>query len=158
MAATANTSANSVQIGGAHYKQMPLEHWDLVALAGLDYYQGNITKYVMRWRDKGGLEDLKKARHYLDKYIELETLRAQHGDSGMRAQLLHATHAKELRDENEAGEETGTCDDEPSPEQLLREPRCQSRAPFAGGLQCVLAQGHACMHKSDDPAPLYWVV
>jgi len=37
----------------------------------LDYFQGQITKYVMRHRDKGGIEDLKKAQHFLAKYIEL---------------------------------------------------------------------------------------
>jgi hypothetical protein len=94
MGVSVNTSANSKQIGGDHYKKMPMEHWDLVALAGLDYYQGNITKYVMRWRDKGGIEDLKKARHYLDKYIELEELRAARGDNGMRKQLLRETYNK----------------------------------------------------------------
>ena len=32
----------------------------------------NIVKYITRWRDKGGVDDLRKARHYLDKLIELE--------------------------------------------------------------------------------------
>lgn len=64
--------ANERQVGGQHYKTTTgKEHWDIVAEFGLDYFQGNITKYVMRWRDKGKVEDLKKARHYLDKYIEL---------------------------------------------------------------------------------------
>jgi len=66
------SNANERQVGGDHYrKHGKLQHWDMVAHFGLDYYQGCITKYVMRWRDKGGVEDLKKARHYLDKYIEL---------------------------------------------------------------------------------------
>lgn len=71
---TDEATANSRQVGGAHYSQMSsggLQHWDVVALLGLDYFQGCITKYVFRWRLKGGVEDLKKARHYLDKYIEL---------------------------------------------------------------------------------------
>ena len=36
----------------------------------LDYFQGNVVKYVSRYKDKNGLEDLKKARHYIDKIIE----------------------------------------------------------------------------------------
>jgi hypothetical protein len=71
--------ANSHQVGGSHYKtEHGIEHWDLVALFKLDYFQGQITKYVMRWKAKGGLADLKKARHFLDKYIEIEeaTLKA----------------------------------------------------------------------------------
>jgi hypothetical protein len=44
----------------------------VVDIFNLDYFQGNITKYVFRWRDKNGVEDLIKARHYLDKYIEIQ--------------------------------------------------------------------------------------
>lgn len=65
-------SANARQVGGSHYsKHGELQHWDVVAHFQLDYFQGQITKYVMRWKDKGGLNDLEKARHFLDKYIEL---------------------------------------------------------------------------------------
>lgn len=65
-------SANERQIGGTHYKAAGQEeHWDRVARLGLDYFQGQITKYVERWKLKGGVEDLKKARHFLDKYLEV---------------------------------------------------------------------------------------
>jgi hypothetical protein len=64
-------AANERQVGGSHYKGSAIEHWDIVAQHDLDYFQGQITKYVMRWRKKNGTEDLKKARHFLDKYIEL---------------------------------------------------------------------------------------
>ena len=37
----------------------------------LDFFEGNIVKYVTRWKDKNGIEDLKKAKQYLDKLIEL---------------------------------------------------------------------------------------
>ena len=63
--------ANDRQVGGVHYSGKALQHWDIVAMHQLDYFQGQITKYVMRWKSKNGLEDLKKARHFLDKYIEL---------------------------------------------------------------------------------------
>lgn len=65
-------NANDRQVGGNHYKTKGLQHWDLVEIFGWDYFQGQITKYLMRWRKKNGIEDLEKARHYLDKYIELE--------------------------------------------------------------------------------------
>lgn len=65
-------AANDRQIGGNHYKK-PIEVWDYVAANGIGYFEGNVIKYVSRWRDKGGLADLEKARHYLDKLIELET-------------------------------------------------------------------------------------
>ena len=70
-------SANETQVGGTHYKQKEgqLEHWDLATMYQWDPFQYQITKYVMRWKDKHAthekrLEDLKKARHFLDKYIE----------------------------------------------------------------------------------------
>lgn len=65
------TGANDRQVGGDHYKTGGEEHWDRVARLRLDYFQGQITKYVERWKRKNGIEDLKKARHFLDKYIEL---------------------------------------------------------------------------------------
>lgn len=66
-------SANETQVGGTHYKTGGEEHWDRVQRLGLDYFQGQITKYVERWKLKNGVEDLKKARHFLDKYIEIST-------------------------------------------------------------------------------------
>lgn len=68
--------ANDYQVGGAHYKKGPVQHWDLSIMYRWDPFQYQITKYVMRWKDKyrgnpvKQLEDLKKARHFLDKYIE----------------------------------------------------------------------------------------
>lgn len=66
------TSANERQVGGTHYTS-EIQHWDYVAANKLDYFQGQITKYITRWKKKNGVEDLKKARHFLDKYIELES-------------------------------------------------------------------------------------
>lgn len=84
----ATPRANDRQVGGNHYRktESPLEHWDMVALFSLDYFQGNITKYVMRWRDKGGTQDLEKARHYLDKYIEIEKARTE----GAQEAVVHS--------------------------------------------------------------------
>lgn len=65
-----STEANSRQVGGEHYKS-DIQHWDYVWENNLDYFQGQITKYVSRWRSKNGIQDLEKARHFLDKYIEL---------------------------------------------------------------------------------------
>lgn len=68
--------ANERQVGGTHYKIGGEEHWDRVHRLGLDYFQGQVTKYVERWKLKNGIQDLEKARHFLDKYIELETAKA----------------------------------------------------------------------------------
>jgi hypothetical protein len=63
-------SANNSQVGGDHYRT-GIQHWDYVVANGLDYFQAQIIKYVTRWRKKGGVEDLDKARHFLEKYREL---------------------------------------------------------------------------------------
>lgn len=65
-------AANETQVGGEHYKRKLIQPWDYIAANDLGYFEGNIVKYVSRWRDKAGVEDLKKARHYLDKLIELQ--------------------------------------------------------------------------------------
>lgn len=58
---------NESQVGGSHYKA-GLQHWDYTirALANR-YLEGNITKYVTRYKKKNGIQDLEKAIHYLDK-------------------------------------------------------------------------------------------
>lgn len=65
-------SANNHQVGGSHYAAKTIQPWDYIASNNLGYFEGNILKYISRWRDKGGIEDLRKARHYLDKLIEVE--------------------------------------------------------------------------------------
>lgn len=65
-------SANQTQIGGTHYRAKPIQPWDFIAANRLGFFEGNIVKYVCRRREKGGIDDLRKARHYLDKLIELE--------------------------------------------------------------------------------------
>jgi len=64
-------AANDTQVGGNHYKG-GMEPWDYVAINGLGFFEGNIVKYVSRWRRKGGVPDLEKAKHYLEKLIEIE--------------------------------------------------------------------------------------
>lgn len=51
-------SANQTQIGGTHYTDMPIQPWDFI-------------KYAARHQAKGGIEDLRKARHYLEKLIDV---------------------------------------------------------------------------------------
>lgn len=71
--AIASMTANDVQIAGDHYKDKAIQPWDYIVGNKLGYLEGNVVKYVSRWRDKGGIDDLRKARHYLDKLIEVET-------------------------------------------------------------------------------------
>ena len=64
-------TANDEQIGGRHYIEKTIQPWDYIIANKMGYLEGNIIKYVSRYKDKNGLEDLIKAAHYLDKLIEV---------------------------------------------------------------------------------------
>ena len=64
-------SANNTQVGGSHYKSKVIQPWDFIVYNELGFLEGNIVKYVARYKQKNGVDDLKKARHYLDKLIEI---------------------------------------------------------------------------------------
>jgi len=68
-------SADSKQEGGRHYKNCPPEfqHWNLVVVHNWSYFQAQAIKYIMRYKDKNGVEDLKKAQHFIEKMIEVYT-------------------------------------------------------------------------------------
>lgn len=55
-----------------HYMKLKIQPVEFIHKNGISYIEGNIIKYVVRWRDKGGIDDLRKARHYLDMLIEME--------------------------------------------------------------------------------------
>ncbi len=63
---------NKNQVAGQHYKKMAIQPWDYIIHNDLGYMEGSIIKYISRWRDKNGLEDLYKCRHFLNKLIETE--------------------------------------------------------------------------------------
>lgn len=95
-------SANDTQVGGAHYKRFGIEPWDVIAVNDLDAFQAEISYYLFRWRTKNGLEDLRKAQHWLAKYIEVEELRAKLGPDGMKAAILSAALEKIVKRMKEA--------------------------------------------------------
>jgi hypothetical protein len=70
----------SVQVAGNHYKQLVIQPVQYIHANKIGYFEGNVIKYVTRWRDKGGVSDLEKARHYIDMLIQLEQ-----GDASTRA-------------------------------------------------------------------------
>ena len=65
-------STNERVVHPLHYNK-GIEMWDYAHSHKLDFFEGNIVKYVTRWKHKNGIEDLKKAKQYLDKLIELES-------------------------------------------------------------------------------------
>ena len=66
-------TANNKQVGGTHYKKYgDIQPWDVVVAWNLGYLEGTALKYIARWQDKGGLNDIKKAIHFLEKLVEVE--------------------------------------------------------------------------------------
>lgn len=67
------SNADNKQIGGLHYKHFEYEHWNFATdiLHSDAYLKGCCSKYIARYRFKNGMEDLQKAKHYLEKIIEL---------------------------------------------------------------------------------------
>lgn len=61
-----------VQIGGGHYKDMKIQPVEYILANAIPFVEGSVIKYVSRWRSKGGVEDLRKARHFLDMLIAHE--------------------------------------------------------------------------------------
>lgn len=57
------------QVGGSHYKDMPIQPIEFCIANNIPFAEGNVIKYVSRWRKKNGVQDLKKARHMLDVLI-----------------------------------------------------------------------------------------
>ena len=60
------------QIGGSHYKDMKIQPLDFIIQNEIPYMEGNIIKYVSRYKAKNGLQDLEKAMHYLEILIDNE--------------------------------------------------------------------------------------
>ena len=66
-------SALDKQIGGMHYKDRVIQPVQYIHANHLGYCEGNVIKYVSRWKQKNGIADLEKAKHYLELLIELES-------------------------------------------------------------------------------------
>ena len=61
------------QVGGDHYSKLAIQPVEYITANKLSYLAGNVVKYVTRYKSKGTpLQDLKKARHYIDMLIEME--------------------------------------------------------------------------------------
>lgn len=65
-------TALDVQIGGDHYKKYAIQPIEYSMANGLNPCQANVVKYITRYKDKGGVEDLKKVIHYVQLLIEIE--------------------------------------------------------------------------------------
>lgn len=75
---TQSATANTHQVGGEHYKTGGLQHWDVMSDYGVHYLCATATKYIVRARNKHGLEDYRKALHYIEKATEWLTRQPHH--------------------------------------------------------------------------------
>jgi hypothetical protein len=94
--------ANEIQHGGDHYKGAEFQHWDLISQNHIGYLEGCATKYASRWRKKNGVEDLKKAIHYVDKLVEV-SMEREYRASGQasRSDLYRFFRENKIEDESE---------------------------------------------------------
>lgn len=70
------TAALQTQVGGAHYTDMKIQPIEYILANSIPFPEGNVIKYVSRWRAKGGVKDLEKAKHHLELLIEHEKAKA----------------------------------------------------------------------------------
>ena len=63
------------QVGGDHYKRFIIQPVEFCYHNEIPYLEATAIKYLCRWRDKGGLQDLQKAKHFIDILIDFETVK-----------------------------------------------------------------------------------
>jgi len=80
-------SANDKQIAGTHYRGA-MQPWDFIISNNLGYLEGTAIKYLARWRKKNGIEDLRKAIHFIEKLIETELAKPSVSSMAQRSELL----------------------------------------------------------------------
>lgn len=66
-------SALNKQVAGNHYKNALIQPVVYIHANNLGFCEGNVVKYITRWREKGGIADLEKAKHYIELLIEMES-------------------------------------------------------------------------------------
>lgn len=84
------------QVDGSHYKDMKIQVVEYCMANEIPYMEGNVIKYVSRWRSKNGITDLKKARHYLDLLIEEEEKNGQVNAESTRRQAAPLYNRKNI--------------------------------------------------------------
>lgn len=90
-------SANDRQVGGTHYKRNEIQPWDYIVANNMGWLEGNIVKYITRWESKGGMADLEKVKHYLEKLMENQRTDQQQAELRSHEQEweLHSSYSEE---------------------------------------------------------------
>ena len=58
------------QVGGNHYKNYKIQPVEFIIKNNIGFVEGNIIKYILRFKEKGGVQDLLKAKHYIELLID----------------------------------------------------------------------------------------
>jgi hypothetical protein len=58
------------QVGGSHYKKYQIQPIEFIVKNNIGFVEGNVIKYILRFKDKGGVQDLLKAKHYIELLID----------------------------------------------------------------------------------------
>jgi hypothetical protein len=58
------------QVGGSHYKKYKIQPVEFIVKNNIGFVEGNVIKYVLRFKEKGGVQDLEKAKHYIELLID----------------------------------------------------------------------------------------
>ena len=66
------TKALDKQIGGEHYRKFVIQPAEFCYKNNIPYLEATAIKYLCRWKDKGGIQDLEKAKHFIQLLIEFE--------------------------------------------------------------------------------------
>ena len=61
-----------MQVGGSHYRGCAIQPVEYIYANGIGYFAGNVVKYVTRYKQKGGADDIRKAIHYLEMILQFE--------------------------------------------------------------------------------------
>jgi hypothetical protein len=75
-------SALDKQVGGKHYKEFKIQPIQYITANNIPYIEGNIIKYISRWREKGGIDDLNKVIHYVELLKEIEVGKSERPHGG----------------------------------------------------------------------------
>lgn len=67
------TTSTDTRVEGDHYRKCKIQPIEYILANNIPFCEGNVIKYVTKWKSKGGIEDLNKAKHYIELLIELET-------------------------------------------------------------------------------------
>jgi hypothetical protein len=71
------------QVGGNHYSKLAIQPVEYIHRNGIPFIEGSVIKYVTRWRDKGGVKDLEKAKHFIELLLEFENARETNRKEGV---------------------------------------------------------------------------